>query len=172
MSKDKSASEMETRISLENRLAGDFRQGVIFLGKLPCELAGLATADHAAVNLDNGHDFRAGSGQETFIRIEQIVARQVRLRNFDARLLREFHHRAARNAVKRTRVIRRRVQHTVFDDEQIVRRAFGDKTFGVQHHGFFHAGVVRLDFRENVVQIIQRLDGGIHRADKPGSCPR
>ena len=150
--------------SFINRLARNFRQCVVFLGELPRERAGLAAADDAAVNLDHRHDFRAGAGQETFVRVEQIVARQVRLGNFHTELLREFHHRAARDAVKRTRIIRRREQRAVLDDEQIIRRAFGYKTFGVQHHGLFHAGIVRLDLGKDVVQIIKRFDGRVDRA--------
>jgi len=93
-----------------------------------------------------------------------VVARQVRFGHFQAGGLRQLDHRLPRDAVKRARRQWRREQRAVFHNEQIVAGAFGHETFGVEHDGFFAAAVVRLDLGEDVVEIIQRLDGRVERA--------
>ena len=55
-------------------------------------------------------------------------------------------------------VIGRREDLAALDDENIVRRAFGDVPGVVQHERFIRAGQIRLDPRHHVVQIIQRFD--------------
>ncbi len=124
----------------------------------------LARADDPAVNLHHRNQFRARAGQETFVRVEQIVARQVRLGHLQAGFLRQLNHRLPRDAVKRARRERRREQRAVLHDEQVVAGAFGHEPFRVQHHRLLDAGVVRLDLGEDVVEIIQRLDGRVQRA--------
>jgi len=52
------------------RLAGDFRQGVVCRNQFQRQRAGLAGTNHAPVNLDDWHDFRASAGEETFVRVE------------------------------------------------------------------------------------------------------
>ena len=51
-----------------------------------------------------------------------------------------------------------------FDDEQIVAGAFGNEAFGVEHDGFFATGIVGFDLGQNIVEVIERLNGRIQRA--------
>src|SRR6185436_2393707 len=63
------------------RLAGRCRQGVVSPHQVAENRTGPAAANHAPVDLNDGDQFRAGPGEKTFIGIEEVVAREVRLRN-------------------------------------------------------------------------------------------
>src|SRR6266542_6002493 len=76
------------------RLTGNFRQGVVFVHQPAGDRARLARADDAPVNLHDRNQFRAGTGQKTLVRIEYIVARQVRLGDAQTLLARQLHHHA------------------------------------------------------------------------------
>jgi len=53
------------------------------------------------------------------------------------------------------------VKNAILDDENIVARALAHFAVQVQHDGLMHAGVDGLYLGENVVEIIQTLDGWI-----------
>ena len=136
---------------------------MVFILQPARDPAGFARADDPPVNFHHRHDFRRRASDETFVRVEQIVTRQVRLGHLQAGFFGQFNHRLPRDAVERARRQRRREHRAVFHDEQIVARAFGHEPFRVQHDSLLNAGVVCLDFGEDVVEIIQRLDGRVER---------
>jgi hypothetical protein len=55
------------------------------------------------------------------------------------------------------------------DDEDVVGRGLGDVALLVEHDRLEGAGLLGLDLREDVVQVVERLDG---RRQGPGADPR
>ena len=51
----------------------------------------------------------------------------------------------------------------IIENENIVARAFRNKALRVEHDRLQATGIVRLNFRENVVQVIERLNRRINR---------
>src|SRR4051794_2804015 len=83
------------------RLARGFRQGVVALDEFPRYWARFAVADDPSVDLYDRHQLGPGTRQETFIRVEQIVASQVRLADAQARVGGNTHDDPASDAVER-----------------------------------------------------------------------
>src|SRR5205814_5888453 len=81
--------------------AGALRQGFVFLNEALCDCARFAGADDAAIDFHDGDDLGARAGEEEFVGVEKIIARQVRLADRNSRLAREIDDHTARNAVKR-----------------------------------------------------------------------
>jgi len=108
------------------RLTGDFRQGVgNSSSSRRVTRPGLPVADDPPVNFHHRHDFRACARQKTFVRVEQIVTRQVGSDTFKPDSSASSIHRPPCDAVERARRKRRREQRAVLHNEQIVARAFG-----------------------------------------------
>src|SRR5438552_2289095 len=63
--------------------AGALRQGFVFLDEALCDCARFARADDAAIDFHDGDDLGAGPGEEEFVGVEKIIARQVRLADGD-----------------------------------------------------------------------------------------
>ena len=76
-----------------------------------------------------------------------------------------FDHGLARDALQNARVGRRREQHAVADQEDVVGRALGHFALVVEHQGFHAAGLHALDLGQDVVQVVERLDP---RAERGG----
>ena len=64
----------------------------------------------------------------------------------------------AGDAFQNAGVERRRVQTAVAHEEDVVAGAFGHFALVVEHQGFDAAGLQAFDLRQDVVQIIERLD--------------
>ena len=69
----------------------------------------------------------------------------------------------ARDAFEDAGVDRRRLQHAVLDDEDVVAGALGDLALVVEHQRFEAAGADRLDLGQDVVQVVERLDARVQR---------
>src|SRR5262245_12811490 len=145
-------------------LAGTFCQNLIFFYQSFGHRAGPTGTDHAAIDLHHGNDLRACSREETFIGVKQIVASQIRFADDQTCFARQLDYHAARNAVQRAGRQRWSEQLISFADENIIARTLRHEPFSVQHDCLLAAGVDRFDLGENVVQIVQRLDGRIQRA--------
>ena len=74
-----------------------------------------------------------------------------------------FDHRIARDAFQNAGLERRRPQHAVADEEDVVARAFGDFALVVEHQGFDAAGLQAFDLGQNVVEVVERLDPRVER---------
>src|SRR5438105_4076846 len=77
------------------------------------------------------------------------------------RLGRELEERRARDPLERAVLRRRREDRAVPDDVEIVARALGDEPFRVQHDRFLGAGLRGVDLREDVLEIVERLDARV-----------
>src|ERR1035437_1691599 len=55
-------------------------------------------------------------------------------------------------------------QATLLDDKDIVTGAFSHEPLRVQHNRFLAARVVRFDLRQDVVQVVERLNRRVERA--------
>ena len=85
----------------------------------------------------------------------------------------QLDHRLAGDAFQNAGVDRRRQQHAVADQKDVVARAFGDFALVVEHQGFDAAGLQAFDLGQNVVEIIERLDPRAQApADDCASCWR
>ena len=85
-----------------------------------------AIPDETSVRFDDGDNLRCRSGEETFIRDENVVPGDVGLCDFDSKLRRDFKDNQSRNPAQRARRDGRRENLTALDDENVIRRAFGD----------------------------------------------
>src|SRR5436190_19383763 len=83
------------------RLPRGFRQGVVALDEFPRNGAGFAVSNDPSVYLYDRHQLGTRASQKTFIRIEQIVARQVRFTDAQARVGGNIHDHPAGDAVER-----------------------------------------------------------------------
>ena len=132
----------------------------------------LAISDLSPIETDRRDHLRGTAGQEAFVGHKQVVPRQGYLVCRQPVLLGEFEHGVACNPLQDPRVDRWREQLPSFDDEDIIARAFGDFALVVEHHGFDASGPQALDFGQDVIQVIQRLDPRIERcgviADRRG----
>ncbi|MNV91315.1 hypothetical protein D3C71_1857990 [compost metagenome] len=75
-----------------------------------------------------------------------------------SQLLAKLDNRQAGDAFQRSQVARRRIHYSSFDDENIITRAFGYITLSVHHNRFVGFRQIGLDFDQDVVQIVKRLD--------------
>ena len=72
-------------------------------------------------------------------------------------------HDRARDSAQRAGGNWRREDLAMFDDEDVVRRAFRHIARIVQHQRFIRAGEIRFDSRHDVVQVVERLHRRIER---------
>src|SRR5687768_2735078 len=74
-----------------DRLARRIRHRVIFLDEFASDRAWLAVANDAPIDFGHWHQFRAGAGQEAFVGIEHVIAREVWLADLQARRASQIH---------------------------------------------------------------------------------
>ena len=91
------------------------------------------------------------------------MARDVRLRNFDAQFRCDLEHNTARNSAQCAGGDRRRENLTTLDDENVVSGAFGDVPCIVHHQCLVRTSQVRLNPRHHIVQVIEGFDRRIQR---------
>ena len=132
----------------------------------------LAVADRAAVDLHHRNHFRGAAGEKTFVGDVHVVLRERHFADFNFRRAGHLDHRVARDAFQNAGIDRRRLQYAVAHQEDVVARALGDFALVVQHQRFDAAGLQAFDLRQDVVQIIERLDARAQRrrmvADRAG----
>src|SRR5258708_39833649 len=90
-----------------------------------------ARADHAAVELADGRDFRRGAGEERLVGDVDVVPREARLLDGDAEVGADRLHRAPRDAVERRGELGR-VDAPVLHDEDVLARTLGDEAVRVE----------------------------------------
>ena len=78
----------------------------------------------------------------------------------DAGLLGQTNHGSPRDSVENARLRRGRPQHPVLHDKDVVPGALGHFALVVEHQGLFKPGVSPLHLRQDVVEVIERLDAG------------
>jgi hypothetical protein len=71
--------------------------------------------------------------------------------------------RLARDTFEQVFSWRRGLHFAAADDEDVVSRALGDVAAAVEHDRLGDARVVRLNFREDVVEVVQALDARAKR---------
>ena len=86
-----------------------------------------------------------------------------RLFHGNAGLFRQLDHGVSGNPFQNARIGGRRFENPIFDDEDIIARALSHVALIVEHDRLVVAEVLRLDLGQNIVQIIERFDGGRQR---------
>lgn len=137
---------------------------MVLLNEPPEHGAGFARPNDPPIDLYHRNDFGPGSRQEAFIRVEQIITRQVRFRHCQAGFFCKVDDGLAGDAVEGAGGKRRGQELVAFDDENVVAGAFGHEALGVEHDGFLATAVGRLDLGEDVVQVVERFDGRVQSA--------
>ncbi len=97
--------------------------------------AAAAAADVALVDRSDGRDLGGRAREEQFVGHVQGLARDVFLAHFDAEIPRERDHAVARDAGQAARGERRRVEHAVADQEQVLAAAFTHLAERVERDG-------------------------------------
>ena len=90
-------------------------------------------ADDAAVNAADGRKFGSRAGHEHLVGNVEVAAREAFLNSRNLQVIGQAENRVARDAFQQTVGQRRRGQHTISHDEQVLARAFAHKTRLVQH---------------------------------------
>src|SRR5262245_6181889 len=120
-----------------------------------------AVADPTAVALRHRDHLGTRSGEEALVGSVDVEAREPRFAHAKASLPGEPEQRGARDSLERAVLGRRRRYRTVARDVEVVARALGDESLGVQHDRLVRAGPRRIDLREDVLEVIERLDARI-----------
>ncbi len=135
-----------------------------------------ARADGDAVEFADGRDLGGRTGEERLVGNVHLVARDALLHEFQAQVLADVQDGVARDAIERTGRQVGRVHHAVLDHEDVLARALGHETGGIEQQGLvvavfrgFHVGqdgvgVVahRLGLRHRDVDVVARVTAGLH----------
>ena len=149
------------------------------------DLAGPALADRVVVDLADGDELGGGAGHEDLVGQVQLGARDVALDDLEAEVARDLDRPSARLMPSRIDAVCGGVKIVaVADDEDVLARALADEAVVVEQDRLLVAGLVRLDLRQDAVEVLaaglgvrdQRVGadappGGDLRADAVAACP-
>ncbi len=127
------------------------------------ERAGFTRTDYAGIDFDYGNHFGSGAGEEDFIRIPDVVARYIRFNYGNLERRGDFECDLAGDTDQGTRVRGGRDQLALVNQEDVITGTLGDVTLLVEHEAFVEAVLLGFDLRQNIIQVIQRFDGGRKR---------
>src|SRR5450830_804330 len=94
--------------------------------------AAAAATEFDAVEFANRCDFSGGAGEEGFVGDIDLVAGDALLYDFQPQILADVEHGVAGDAVQGASGQVGRVDHAVLDDKDVLARAFGHKTGGIE----------------------------------------
>ena len=117
--------------------------------------------DLASVHLDHRDDLGRGSRQETLLGIPDIVTGQVPFLHLQTKVRGQFKHDLAGDAAQGPGRGIRGQHPALAHHEKVVPGAFRHMPQVVQHDRLERPVLGGLDLRENIVEVVQRLDPGI-----------
>ncbi|MNI43578.1 hypothetical protein D3C73_979110 [compost metagenome] len=115
-------------------------------------------ADNPTINFTYSDNFSSCTCKENFISNIYIMHSERFFLNFVTLIVANFDDSLTCNTVKSTQVAWRCSDYAIFHDKNVVTRAFRNITLSIHHNRFTRSSEVGLNFYQNIIQIVQRLD--------------
>src|SRR5262245_53559823 len=117
----------------------------------------MSGSDGAPIDADHGHDFCPCPGHEAFVSRIQVVAGEEAFGSAEAEVACHLQNAVPRHPLEGTSRGCRGEELSLPYEEDVISGALGHIAFGIEHHRFEPTGLLRFEFSQNVVEIVQGL---------------